>query len=336
MGPEKLRVPFLYKMKMKREGTGFPIPSQKVLIYAVLISRSSASAGPRKPCRGGPRREPSRARCRGWRPGCTAWPAWPARTCPAVAPFSASTRISRFFLVESVTTSPSSSANLAACSASSRAALLPVLADLGIALAIGHAGHGQIHADLGALAGEVGVQAVDDLLLDLSGNIRAKGLAHAHNVLGSPAQLALLLGELGAGNTALGALLGGILALIHITANRANPLLHMQMSSFYTYLFLKAFFHQSPWDSLSITGYSNILKLLLQLLENFSEFYLRNFRQASASYAIRPGRYSPPGLSDIFLQGRITSPPPPGGPSPRRWPSPGLPAGSPRSGQSGR
>ena len=32
---------------------------------------------------------------------------------------SASTRISRFFLVESVTTSPSSSANLAACSASS-------------------------------------------------------------------------------------------------------------------------------------------------------------------------------------------------------------------------
>ena len=38
---------------------------------------------------------------------------------PAVAPFSASTRICRFFLVESVTTSPSSSANLAACSASS-------------------------------------------------------------------------------------------------------------------------------------------------------------------------------------------------------------------------
>lgn len=41
---------------------------------------------------------------------------------PAVAPFSASTRISRFFLVESVTTSPRSSANLAACSASSWAA----------------------------------------------------------------------------------------------------------------------------------------------------------------------------------------------------------------------
>ena len=41
---------------------------------------------------------------------------------PAVAPFSASTRISRFFFVLSVTTSPRSSANLAACSASSHAA----------------------------------------------------------------------------------------------------------------------------------------------------------------------------------------------------------------------
>ena len=35
----------------------------------VSISRSSASAGPRRPCRDGPRRGPSRARCRGWRPG---------------------------------------------------------------------------------------------------------------------------------------------------------------------------------------------------------------------------------------------------------------------------
>ena len=32
----------------------------------------------------------------------------------------------------------------------------------------------------------------------------------------------------------------------------------------------------------------------------------------------------------------LTSLPPPAGPSPRRWPSPGLPAGSPRSGRSGR
>ena len=41
---------------------------------------------------------------------------------PAVAPFSASTLSSRFFFVESVTTSPNNSANLAACSASSQAA----------------------------------------------------------------------------------------------------------------------------------------------------------------------------------------------------------------------
>ena len=39
-----------------------------------------------------------------------------------VAPFSASTLISRFFFVLSVTTSPSNSANLEACSASSQAA----------------------------------------------------------------------------------------------------------------------------------------------------------------------------------------------------------------------
>jgi hypothetical protein len=45
-------------------------------------------------------------------------------------------------------------------------------------------------------------------------------------MLGSPAHLALLLGELRAGDTALGALLGGHVTLMNITANRANPLLH--------------------------------------------------------------------------------------------------------------
>ena len=38
----------------KREGTDLPVPSQKVLVYKVSISRSSASAGPRTPCRDGP------------------------------------------------------------------------------------------------------------------------------------------------------------------------------------------------------------------------------------------------------------------------------------------
>ena len=41
---------------------------------------------------------------------------------PDVAPFSASTLISRFFFVLAVTTSPNNSANFAACSASSQAA----------------------------------------------------------------------------------------------------------------------------------------------------------------------------------------------------------------------
>ena len=47
-------------------------PLKKCLFIRLWISRSNASAGRRKPCRGGPRREPSREQCRGWRPGCTA------------------------------------------------------------------------------------------------------------------------------------------------------------------------------------------------------------------------------------------------------------------------
>ena len=46
---------------------------------------------------------------------------WEVVEMPAQAPHSASTRICRFFLVLSVRTSPSSSANLEACSASSKA-----------------------------------------------------------------------------------------------------------------------------------------------------------------------------------------------------------------------
>src|SRR5699024_4896833 len=42
--------------------------------------------------------------------------------------------------------------------------LLPVQADLRIALAMSNASHGQIHADLGALAVEVGAQIVHDVL----------------------------------------------------------------------------------------------------------------------------------------------------------------------------
>ena len=64
-----------------------------------------------------------------------------------------------------------------------------VHAYLGVALAHGDTRHGQVHAHLRALAVEVGTQVLDDVLGD------ALGLAHAHDVLGGPAQLTLLLGE---------------------------------------------------------------------------------------------------------------------------------------------
>ena len=101
--------------------------------------------------------------------------------------------------------------------------LLPVQADLGIALAMSDASHGQVHTDLGALALKVGAQVGNDVLGD------ALHLGDAHDVLGSPLELALLLlQEARAGNAALGALeiLGQLVAveLFHITANGANKL----------------------------------------------------------------------------------------------------------------
>ena len=91
---------------------------------------------------------------------------------------------------------------------------------------MGHPGHGQVHAHFRALTGKVGVQAVEDLLLHLGGDIRAEGLAYAHHMLGGPGHVRALLLELRAGNAALGALLRGGISLVNITANGANPLLH--------------------------------------------------------------------------------------------------------------
>ena len=53
MEPEKLRVPFLYKRKMKKRGDRSPGSLSESSEYGLFISRSSASAGPRRPCRGG-------------------------------------------------------------------------------------------------------------------------------------------------------------------------------------------------------------------------------------------------------------------------------------------
>ena len=95
---------------------------------------------------------------------------------------------------------------------------LPVLADLGIALAEGDAAHGQIHAHLGALAVEIGAQIRDDVL--------GSALGHAHHVLSRPAHLLGLLDELAGGRLADGAELGGSLALVHIAADGTDKLLH--------------------------------------------------------------------------------------------------------------
>lgn len=101
--------------------------------------------------------------------------------------------------------------------------LFPVQADLGIALAMSDARHGQVHTDLGALALKVGAQVGNDVLRD------TLHLGDAHDVLGSPLELTLLLlQEARTGNAALGALkiLGQLIAveLFHITANGANKL----------------------------------------------------------------------------------------------------------------
>ena len=96
--------------------------------------------------------------------------------------------------------------------------LLPVQADLGIALAMGHAGHGQVHAHLSALALEVLPQALQDLF--------GSALGNAHHMLGSPGHIAGLLHKLLSGGTADRALLRGSLALVHIAANSTYELFH--------------------------------------------------------------------------------------------------------------
>ena len=51
-----------------------------------------------------------------------------------------------------------------------KAALFPVQTNLGIALAMRDAGHAQVHAHLGALAVEIGLQLIEDELLVLVGD----------------------------------------------------------------------------------------------------------------------------------------------------------------------
>ena len=104
--------------------------------------------------------------------------------------------------------------------------LLPVHADLRIALAVRDAPHGQIHADLAALALKVGAQPGDDLFLHFLRNVRAEHLADADDVLRRPGLLLRLQRELAAGDMAHRAFLRRRIAFMNITANRANPLFH--------------------------------------------------------------------------------------------------------------
>ena len=107
-----------------------------------------------------------------------------------------------------------------------KSGLFPIQADLGISLAVGDAGHGQIHADLAAFAVKVGAQLVNDMLLDILRHLGAKGLANADDVFGGPGQFTLHFSKAGTGDLALGAELGRRVAFMNITANRADPFFH--------------------------------------------------------------------------------------------------------------
>ena len=109
---------------------------------------------------------------------------------------------------------------------------------------MGHTGHGQVHTHLAALALEVGAQTGDDFLADLGGNILAKDFAHAYHVLGSPGLLLGLQGELLTGDIADGALLGGSVSFVNVTAYGAYPFCHNNLPPkiINTLLHLKSFF----------------------------------------------------------------------------------------------
>ena len=107
-----------------------------------------------------------------------------------------------------------------------KAGLLPVHADLGVALAVRNARHRKVHTDFGALAFKICSQPGDDLLAHIFGNVRAELLANADNMLRRPDLIGLLLDKLGAGDMAYRTFGRGNVAFVNITAYRANPFLH--------------------------------------------------------------------------------------------------------------
>ena len=98
--------------------------------------------------------------------------------------------------------------------------LLKGAGNLGVALTVGLAGHGQVHADLAALADKVVAEALDDLRVD--------AVDDAHLVLRFIAHLFILLDKLVGADAAHRAdkIGGKSVALIDVTADAANKLSH--------------------------------------------------------------------------------------------------------------
>ena len=92
------------------------------------------------------------------------------------------------------------------------------LGDLGVALTLCHTSHGQVHANLAALALKVCAQAIHDLLRN------TLSLADTDHMLGHIG-IASLLNKSGSGSLADGAL-SGDLTLSNITTNGANIFFH--------------------------------------------------------------------------------------------------------------
>ena len=108
--------------------------------------------------------------------------------------------------------------------------LLPVQAHLGIALPVCDPGHAQVHTYFAALAGEVGLQLLQDISLVGLGDVGVvpNGLfVDAELMLGSQLGGVHFL-ELGAVHMAHGALeaFGDLVPFVNVTADRANKLLH--------------------------------------------------------------------------------------------------------------
>ena len=94
--------------------------------------------------------------------------------------------------------------------------LLPIEADLRVALAECDARHRKVHADLGALALEIVAKVRQDVL--------GHALRDADDMLRRPRHFAGLLLELRSGRLALRAALRRGRSFVYVTANHADPL----------------------------------------------------------------------------------------------------------------